>query len=64
MSTAKFQRRYIAFVDILGFTNIVLRMSKEKHLLVTIRDSLKSLDLQSRRFREYRRRLNEKKKRE
>jgi len=63
MSTAKFQRRYIAFVDILGFTKIVLRMSKEKHLFVTIRDSLKSLDLQSRRFREYRRRLNEKKKR-
>jgi hypothetical protein len=60
MSTVKFQQRYIAFVDILGFTNIVSRMSEEGHLFVTIRDSLKSLDLHSRRFREYRRRLNDK----
>ncbi len=63
MSTANFQQRYIAFVDILGFTNIVLRMSEERHLFVTIRDALKSLDLQSQRFREYRRRLNHKRKR-
>ncbi|OPY77995.1 MAG: hypothetical protein A4E64_00936 [Syntrophorhabdus sp. PtaU1.Bin058] len=62
MSTSKFQQRFIAFVDILGFTNIVRRMSEESRLFVTIRDSLKSLDLQSRRFQEYRRRLQDKRK--
>ena len=63
MSTANFQQRYIAFVDILGFFNIVLRMSKEKQLFLTIRDSLKSLDRQSKRFRRYRKQINEKIKR-
>lgn len=63
MSNAKFQQRFIAYVDILGFTNIVNRMSEEKHLFITIRDLLKSLDRQSQRFREYRRQLKNKRKR-
>jgi len=63
MGTANFRQRYIAFVDILGFSNIVLRMSEERHLFVTIRDALKGLDLQSQRFRKYRKQLNDKRKR-
>jgi hypothetical protein len=51
---AKFQNRYVAFVDILGFSDIVERMSTNGRLFNTIRDALGILDKQSLHFQEYR----------
>lgn len=55
MGTSNFQRRFIAFVDILGFSDIVARMPAEDRLFNTVRDALKDLDRQSREFQRYRR---------
>ncbi len=44
----------MAFVDILGFRDIVARMQKEKELFSTVRDALKTIDKQAREFRDYR----------
>src|SRR5580698_11008935 len=55
MSKHRFEQRCIAFVDILGFRNIVERMSREDRLFTTVRDALKGLDRQSRDFQHYRR---------
>ncbi len=60
MSKRHFQQRFIAFVDILGFSTIVKRMSSEDRLFTTVRDALKGLDRQSRNFQRYRRERNEK----
>ena len=56
MSKKLFQQRFIAFVDILGFKNLVARMSEDEHLFRSVRDALKHLDTQSRNFRAYRKR--------
>jgi hypothetical protein len=55
MSKTRFEQRYVAFVDILGFSDIVKRMDAEEHLFTTIRDALWKLSSQSRGFTEYRR---------
>jgi hypothetical protein len=55
MAKGRFQQRFIAFVDILGFSSIVERMSSEGHLFTTVRDVLKDLDRQSHDFQRYRR---------
>lgn len=55
MSKHRFQQRFIAFVDILGFANIIARMSSEDRLFTTVRDALKGLDRQSKGFQRYRR---------
>jgi hypothetical protein len=60
MSRRRFQQRFIAFVDILGFSSIVKRMSREDRLFTTVRDALKGLDRQARDFQHYRRERNEK----
>lgn len=62
MSKQRFQQRFIAFVDILGFSALVERMSKEDRLFTTVRDILKGLDRQSRGFQQYRRKHREKRK--
>jgi hypothetical protein len=49
-----FDTRYVAFVDILGFRNIVRRMQKESELFATVRDALKNIRKQAQKFREYR----------
>jgi len=49
-----FEDRYVAFVDILGFRNIVARMEREQGLFSTVRDALKTIDEQAREFRNYR----------
>jgi hypothetical protein len=54
MTKRRFQNRFIAFVDILGFRGIVERMSGDEKLFETIRDALQGLDRQSRDFRKYR----------
>jgi len=60
MGKRHFQQRFIAFVDILGFSSIVERMSSEGRLFTTIRDALKRLDRQSRGFQRYRRQRRDK----
>ena len=40
----------MAFVDILGFRNIVARMQKEQGLFSTVRDALKTINKQARSF--------------
>lgn len=55
MTHSPFHRRYIAFVDILGFENIVERMKADPRLFDTVRDALKMVDAQAQEFREYRR---------
>lgn len=44
----------MAFVDILGFRDIVARMQEERELFSTVRDALKTIDKQARKFRDYR----------
>ncbi len=44
----------MAFVDILGFRDIVVRMKSEPGLFSTVRDALKTIDKQAREFRNYR----------
>lgn len=44
----------MAFVDILGFRDIVARMRKKQGLFSTVRDALKTIDKQARKFRDYR----------
>lgn len=55
MSKHHFQRRFVAFVDVLGFSSIVKRMSSEDRLFTIVRDALKDVDRQSRDFQRYRR---------
>jgi hypothetical protein len=54
MGKSPFEQRYIAFVDVLGFANVVERMENERHVFNTVRDVLKSLDNQAQIFRKYR----------
>jgi hypothetical protein len=49
-----FQRRYVAFIDILGFKNLIARMADEPKLFRTVRDTLKELQGQARTFEKYR----------
>ena len=51
--TRKFDDRYLAFVDVLGFRSIVKRMAKSDRLFETVRDALKRLNRQARQFRKY-----------
>lgn len=51
---ASFEDRFVAFVDILGFRDIVARMHREHRLFSAVRDALKTIDNQSRQFRNYR----------
>lgn len=60
MSRNRFRRRFIAYVDMLGFRKIVERMSDEDGLFTTVRDALKGLDRQSRVFLRYGRRQRSK----
>jgi hypothetical protein len=60
MGKSRFETRYIAFVDILGFSGIVDRMASDDRLFTTMRDALKVLDDQSREFQRYRRKSREK----
>lgn len=55
MSRNRFQSRFIAFVDILGFSEIVNRMASDGGLFATMRDALEILDTQSQEFQRYRR---------
>jgi hypothetical protein len=56
VSKGPFPQRFVAFVDILGFRDLVARMSRDEHLFKSVRDALKDLDAQTRNFRAYRRR--------
>lgn len=49
-----FETRIVAFVDILGFRDIVARMMKEPETFDTVRDALKTIDAQAEGFRRYR----------
>ena len=49
-----FEDRFVAFVDILGFRDIVARMQSEPALFSMVRDALKTIDKQARQFRDYR----------
>lgn len=53
MNRSRFQLRYLALVDVLGFKGIVERMAADGRLFVTVRDALKTLARQSRTFRRY-----------
>ena len=44
MGKHRFQQRFIAFVDVLGFRTIVKRMSREDRLFTTVRDAFKDVD--------------------
>jgi hypothetical protein len=55
MGKSQFQQRFVAFVDILGFSDIVKRMAAEEHLFTTVRDALQKLSSQSRDLTQYRR---------
>jgi len=55
MRKRRFQQRFIAFVDVLGFGSIVKRMSNDDRLFTTVRDALKDVAQQSRDFQRYRR---------
>jgi hypothetical protein len=57
-----FHRRYIAFVDIVGFENIVNRMKTDHQLFNSVRDALKVLDAQAEEFRNYRKTLQNERK--
>lgn len=52
-----FESRFVAFVDILGFSDLVKRMDKERRLFMTVRDVLKNIDKQAMQFTKYRRRV-------
>jgi len=56
MSTRRFQDRYIAYVDILGFSSLVSRIAEDRNLFALIRDTLKHLNEQTNNVRQYRRR--------
>ncbi len=62
MAKSPFHRRYIAFVDILGFQNIVKPMETDSELYDTVRDALKMLATQASEFRKYRRSIQDKRK--
>ena len=55
MGKHRFQNRFVAFVDVLGFRNLVERMSHEDRIFATVRDALKVLDRQALGFQQYRR---------
>jgi hypothetical protein len=52
---SQFEDRYVTFVDILGFREIVRRMHQEPALFDTIRGMLDSIDEQAQDFNQYRR---------
>jgi hypothetical protein len=54
MTRENFGERFVAFVDVLGFTDIISRMSRQKELFNTVRDALKAIDRQAREFQQYR----------
>jgi hypothetical protein len=60
MGKNPFKKRYIAFVDILGFRSVVERMSSEDRLFTTVRDALKDVVRQSQQVQKYRRHQREK----
>src|SRR5438045_15880 len=53
-----FQRRFVAFVDILGFKSLVGRMTGDAVLFRTVRDTLKELQRQASKFGKYREERN------
>ena len=55
-STKPFEERFVAFVDILGFSSIVERAATDGDTFETVRDTLKDIDAQVQRLEEYRRR--------
>ena len=57
---ARFDKRFLAFVDILGFRSIVARMANEPELFATVRDALKTVDKQAQTFQKYRASTNAK----
>lgn len=59
MGKNHFQQRFIAFVDILGFSGIVERMPHEEQLFKIVRDALKGLNRQERNVQKYRRKNRE-----
>lgn len=54
MSDRSFDDRFVAFVDILGFRNLVAKMEEDRELFEMVRDALKTIRGQAQRFREYR----------
>src|SRR5439155_21361427 len=50
-----FENRYVAFVDILGFRDLIRRMPREPELFDIARSTLDQIDHQVRSFRDYRR---------
>jgi hypothetical protein len=56
----RLEDRCVAFVDILGFSDIVRRMSDEKHLFTTVRDMLGIVEKQCQSFQHYRKQIREK----
>jgi hypothetical protein len=53
-----FKERFVAFVDILGFKDIVKRMQNDNDLFVTVRDALATIDTQAQRLEAYRQLCN------
>ena len=62
MPNSPFHHRYIAFVDILGFGNLVKLMEKDSQLYDTVRDALKMLTTQASEFHRYRRSIRDNRK--
>jgi hypothetical protein len=48
-----FEDRYLAFVDVLGFRDVVHQMAQRPELFSSVRDTLKTLDGQARRLRDH-----------
>jgi hypothetical protein len=57
MARKFFPTRYLAFVDVLGFRNVIQRMTADRELFTTVRDALKSLQKQADQFRKYNRQV-------
>lgn len=55
---AGFERRFLGFVDVLGFRSIVTRMDRQPRLFQTVRNSLKVVSEQAERFGKYRKNFN------
>ena len=53
-----FTKRFVAFVDILGFKSIVDRMTDDPAVFRTVRDALKTAARQASRFEKYRSKFN------
>ena len=52
-----FEDRFLAFVDVLGFRDVVHQMAHQPELFSTVRDTLKTLDRQSQRLRDHAERI-------